>query len=44
MLRGLTTEQYTETVRVLSVMAGNLEADLAGRAGGDGAPAVLLRE
>jgi hypothetical protein len=27
--RGLTAEQYTETVRVLSVMAGNVEAALA---------------
>jgi DNA-binding MarR family transcriptional regulator len=31
MLKGLTPEQYTETVRILSVMAGNIEADLAAR-------------
>jgi hypothetical protein len=31
LLRGLTREQYAETVRILSVMAGNLEAALAGR-------------
>ncbi|RKN40084.1 MarR family winged helix-turn-helix transcriptional regulator [Streptomyces hoynatensis] len=30
-LAGLTPEQYGETVRVLSVMAGNVEAALAGR-------------
>lgn len=30
-LTGLTGEQYTETVRVLSVMAGNVEAALAAR-------------
>ncbi|MEV7012199.1 MarR family winged helix-turn-helix transcriptional regulator [Streptosporangium sp. NPDC051022] len=30
-LRDLTSEQYTETVRILSVMAGNVEADLATR-------------
>ncbi|MGP3975909.1 MarR family winged helix-turn-helix transcriptional regulator [Streptomyces sp. 8N114] len=30
-LKGLTPEQYTETVRILSVMAGNVEADLAAR-------------
>ncbi|MGI5508729.1 MarR family winged helix-turn-helix transcriptional regulator [Streptomyces sp. CA-106131] len=30
-LKGLTVEQYTETVRILSVMAGNIEADLAAR-------------
>ncbi|SDZ15219.1 hypothetical protein SAMN05444365_10645 [Micromonospora pattaloongensis] len=34
LLRGLTPEQYAETVRLLSVMAGNLEAALAGRAAG----------
>ncbi|RZU73643.1 hypothetical protein EV384_2060 [Micromonospora kangleipakensis] len=34
LLRGLTPEQYAETVRILSVMAGNLEAALAGRAAG----------
>ncbi|RQW84059.1 MarR family transcriptional regulator [Micromonospora globispora] len=32
LLRGLTPEQYAETVRILSVMADNLEAALAGRA------------
>lgn len=31
LLRGLTPEQYAETVRILSVMAGNLEAAPAGR-------------
>ncbi|MFJ9590424.1 MarR family winged helix-turn-helix transcriptional regulator [Streptomyces acidicola] len=30
-LKGLTSEQYTETVRILTVMAGNVEADLATR-------------
>lgn len=30
-LKGLTPEQYTETVRIMSVMAGNVEADLAAR-------------
>ncbi|MGW2934239.1 MarR family winged helix-turn-helix transcriptional regulator [Streptomyces sp. NPDC055722] len=30
-LKGLTPEQYAETVRILSVMAGNVEADLAAR-------------
>jgi DNA-binding MarR family transcriptional regulator len=30
-LKGLTPEQYTETVRILSVMASNVEADLATR-------------
>ncbi|MEV0156015.1 hypothetical protein AB0H57_20055 [Micromonospora sp. NPDC050686] len=34
LLRGLTSEQYAETVRILSVMAGHLEAALAGRAAG----------
>ncbi|WP_422745609.1 hypothetical protein ACN27B_15320 [Micromonospora sp. WMMD754] len=34
LLRGLTPEQYAETVRTLSVMAGNLEAALARRADG----------
>jgi hypothetical protein len=34
LLRGLTREQYAETVRILSVMAGNLEASLVGRAAG----------
>ena len=34
LLRGLTPEHYAETVRILSVMAGNLEAALAGRAAG----------
>lgn len=28
-LKGLTREQYAETVRILSVMAANVEADLA---------------
>ncbi|MEU1511196.1 MarR family transcriptional regulator [Streptomyces sp. NPDC005811] len=31
LVTGLTGEQYTETVRVLSVMAGNVEAALAAR-------------
>ncbi|MBQ0867778.1 MarR family winged helix-turn-helix transcriptional regulator [Streptomyces sp. RK75] len=31
-LRGLTSQQYAETVRILSVMAANIEADLADRA------------
>lgn len=31
LLTGLTGEQYTQTVRVLSVMAGNVEAALAAR-------------
>ncbi|WP_221179316.1 MarR family winged helix-turn-helix transcriptional regulator [Streptomyces botrytidirepellens] len=30
-LKGLTPGQYAETVRILSVMAGNVEADLAAR-------------
>ncbi|WP_067172411.1 hypothetical protein [Microtetraspora niveoalba] len=30
-LKDLTPEQYAETVRILSVMAGNVEADLATR-------------
>jgi hypothetical protein len=30
-LRDLTLDQYTETVRILSVMAANIEAALAGR-------------
>ncbi|MEU5941112.1 hypothetical protein ABZ807_18400 [Micromonospora sp. NPDC047548] len=34
LLRGLTPEQYVETVRVLSVMAGNVESALASRAAG----------
>lgn len=34
LLRGLTPEQYAETVRILSVMAGNLEAALADRPAG----------
>jgi hypothetical protein len=32
LLQGLTTQQYAETVRILSVMAGNIESALAKRA------------
>jgi hypothetical protein len=39
LMDGLTPEQYAETVRVLSVMAGNIEAALADRAAGHGHPA-----
>ncbi|SCF34605.1 hypothetical protein GA0074695_5866 [Micromonospora viridifaciens] len=34
LLRGLTSEQYVETIRILSVMAGNIEAALASRTAG----------
>lgn len=39
LMDGLTPEQYAETVRVLAVMAHNIEAALADRAAGDGHPA-----
>jgi hypothetical protein len=35
-LQGLTTQQYTDTVRILSVMAGNIESALAKPAAGPG--------
>lgn len=35
LMTGLTAQQYTDTVDALSVMAGNIEAALAGPAGGD---------
>lgn len=38
LVRGLTAQQYAETVRILSVMAGNLETALAERAAGPAQP------
>jgi hypothetical protein len=38
LLLGLTAEQYAETVRILSVMAGNIETASAERAAGLGQP------
>lgn len=38
LVRGLTAEQYAETVRILSVMAGNLETALAEREASLGQP------
>lgn len=35
LVRGITAEQYAETVRILSVMAGNLEAASSGGAAAD---------
>ena len=45
LLHGLTPEQYAETVRVLSVMAGNVEAALGSRtASGTKNPAIAVQE
>ncbi|MFU8851531.1 MarR family winged helix-turn-helix transcriptional regulator [Micromonospora sp. SL1-18] len=45
LLRGLTPEQYAETVRILSVMAGNIEAALASRtASGNRNAAIVVEE